>query len=76
MRLKADTNVVVGLQCTTFDLWGYNHFVDENDQIFHINKFKRWFSGTYLFYPKTMHFHLRPVNNVLFNVLIRFRQRF
>ena len=39
-----------------FDLWGYNHFVDENDQVFYINRFKKGFGGDFIFYPKKMYF--------------------
>ncbi len=34
-----------------FDLWGYNHFVDESDQRYFINKFKKGFGGEYVCYP-------------------------
>lgn len=44
-----------------FDLWGYNHFVDENDQIFYINRFKKGFSGYFTFFPKRMNFILKPI---------------
>jgi lipid II:glycine glycyltransferase (peptidoglycan interpeptide bridge formation enzyme) len=37
---------------TYFDLWGYNHFVTEKDQVFWINRFKKGFGGEFLFYPK------------------------
>lgn len=47
--------------CVTFDLWGYNHFVDEKDQIFFINKFKKGFSGDFTFFPKRMNFVLNPI---------------
>lgn len=43
-----------------FDLWGYNHYVNENDQIYYINKFKKGFGGEYVFYPKLMHINLMP----------------
>lgn len=54
-----------------FDLWGYNHFVSEDDQIFHINKFKKGFGGQYIFYPKRMYFIF---NGAKFN-FISFLQR-
>lgn len=50
----------------TFDLWGYNHFVDENDQVFFINRFKKGFSDNYTFYPKRMHFELKTVRYKLY----------
>ena len=43
-----------------FDFWGYNHFVTEEDQVFHINRFKKGFGGDYTFYPKKMYFFYRP----------------
>jgi lipid II:glycine glycyltransferase (peptidoglycan interpeptide bridge formation enzyme) len=54
----------------TFDLWGYNHFVDERDQVFYINRFKKGFSGNFTFYPKRMNFELRPG---LYNIYIIFK---
>ncbi len=39
-----------------FDLWGYNHFVDEKDQVFYINRFKKGFGGDFIFYPKKIYF--------------------
>ncbi len=43
-----------------FDLWGYNHYVDDKDQIFYLNRFKKGFGGKYIFYPKIMHIDLKP----------------
>ena len=51
---------------STFDLWGYNHFVDDKEQIFYINKFKKGFSRNFTFYPKRMHFELRPFKYKIF----------
>lgn len=48
-----------GFNC--FDLWGYNHFVDENDQVFFINRFKKGFGGTYSFYPKKIYYVFKPI---------------
>jgi hypothetical protein len=57
------------MHCTAFDFWGYNHFALESDQVFHINRFKKWFSGTYCFYPKRMHFYMRPVRYRVYRTL-------
>lgn len=45
----------------SFDLWGYNHFVDDNNQIFHVNNFKRGFTDNFTFFPKRMNFELKPL---------------
>ena len=45
----------------TFDLWGYNHFVDGKNQIFHVNNFKRGFTDHFTFFPKRMNFELKPL---------------
>jgi hypothetical protein len=44
-----------------FDLWGYNHYAKEPDQIFFINRFKKGFGGSFIFYPKKMYFILKPL---------------
>ncbi len=54
---------------TNLDLWGYNHFVDETDQLFNINKFKKGFSGEFTFFPKRMNFILKPRNFLLYKFL-------
>lgn len=41
-----------------FDLWGYNHFVNKEDQIYGINRFKKGFGGEFLFYPKIINIEL------------------
>ena len=46
-----------------FDLWGYNHFVDESDQVFFINRFKKGFGGNFTFYPKKMYFIFKPLQH-------------
>lgn len=58
-----------------FDLWGYNHFVNEGDQIFYINRFKKGFTHNYLFYPKLMHMPLRPIGYFLFKLAMTYRHR-
>ena len=50
-----------------FDLWGYNHFVDESDQVFFINRFKKGFGGDFIFYPKKIYFIFRPIAYKAFN---------
>jgi lipid II:glycine glycyltransferase (peptidoglycan interpeptide bridge formation enzyme) len=54
---------------TSLDLWGYNHFVDETDQLFYINKFKKGFGGEFTFFPKRMNFILKPNYFILYNFL-------
>lgn len=54
----------------TFDLGGYNHFVDEMNQIYKINLFKRSFGGTYTYYPKKMYFKLNTMHHLKITILI------
>ncbi|MGN6533350.1 MAG: GNAT family N-acetyltransferase [Ginsengibacter sp.] len=54
---------------TNFDLWGYNHFADETNQLFYINKFKKGFAGEFTFFPKRMNFILKPWNFELYRFL-------
>ncbi len=58
-----------------FDFWGYNHFVDENDQVFYINRFKKGFGGSYSFYPKKMYFLFKPMMYRLYRILIGIKKR-
>ena len=55
-----------------FDFWGYNHVVDENDQVYNINHFKKGFGGYYTFFAKNMNISLIPygyyINKTLFFV--------
>jgi hypothetical protein len=53
----------------SLDLWGYNHFVDEKDQVFYINKFKKGFTDIFTFFPKRMHFELKPFVYKVFLIL-------
>ncbi len=53
-----------------FDFWGYNHFVNEKDQVFYINRFKKGFGGSYTFYPKQMYFIYKPLMYRLFKLLM------
>lgn len=57
-----------------FDFWGYNHFVDEGDQVFFINRFKKGFGGNYLFYPKKMYFSFKPAMYRLYQMLKGFQE--
>ncbi|HUQ66135.1 MAG TPA: GNAT family N-acetyltransferase [Flavitalea sp.] len=51
-----------------FDLWGYNHFVNETDQVFFINRFKKGFGGDFTFYPKKMYFIFNPMQHKLYQI--------
>jgi hypothetical protein len=53
-----------------FDFWGYNHFVDENDQIYNINKFKKGFGGYYTFFAKKMNISLIPKGYYIYKSLL------
>lgn len=57
-----------------FDFGGYNMLVDENDQVFHINKFKKGFNGEYFFYPPVMYFDLKPLGTSVIRLLKKARQ--
>lgn len=57
------------------DLWGYNHYVDKNDQIYNINLFKRGFGGEFIFYPKIMHIQLFPFGRLILNTMIGLRKK-
>ena len=43
-----------------FDFGGYNHMVDETDQVYNINRFKDGFTKQYTYYPKLMYFEFKP----------------
>lgn len=43
-----------------FDFWGFNHFVDDNDQVHNINHFKKGFGGYFTFFAKKMNIDLIP----------------
>jgi lipid II:glycine glycyltransferase (peptidoglycan interpeptide bridge formation enzyme) len=49
-----------------FDLWGYNHFVDEKDQLYRVNLFKKGFAGDFTFFPKRMNFEFKPFSYKIF----------
>jgi hypothetical protein len=50
-----------------FDLWGYNHYVGKNDQVYNINLFKKGFGGEFIFYPKIMNIQLLPFGRFIYN---------
>jgi lipid II:glycine glycyltransferase (peptidoglycan interpeptide bridge formation enzyme) len=52
------------------DLWGYNHFVDEKDQVYNINKFKKGFGGYYTFLAKKMNISLVPGGYYIYKSLL------
>lgn len=43
-----------------FDFWGYNHFADNDDQIYNVNLFKKGFGGYYTFFAKKLNVDLLP----------------
>lgn len=53
-----------------FDFWGYNHFVDKNDQVFNINHFKKLFGGKYTFFAKKMNIDLLPEGYAIYRSLL------
>jgi lipid II:glycine glycyltransferase (peptidoglycan interpeptide bridge formation enzyme) len=59
-----------------FDLWGYNHFAKENDQVFFINRFKKGFGGEYIFYPKKIYFIYKPLRYKLLQLLKKVKNKF
>lgn len=62
-----------------FDFWGYNHFAEENDQIYKVNSFKKGFGGYYTFFAKKMNFNLLPGGyNIyrVFGVMKRMKSKF
>jgi hypothetical protein len=59
-----------------FDFWGYNHMVDENNQIYQINKFKKSFGGRFIFFPKIMYLNYRPLMLFIYDCMIAARGYF
>ena len=51
------------------DLWGYNHFANENDQAFSINHFKKGFGGDFTFFAKKMNISLIPYGYYIYRSL-------
>lgn len=60
---------------TSIDLWGYNHFADANDQLFYINRFKKGFSGEFIFFAKRINFILKPFNYKIYQFLKQFKDK-
>lgn len=56
------------------DLWGYNHFVNKNDQVFQINKFKMGFGGYWTFFAKKMNVNLFPMGYYIFKTLLKIKK--
>lgn len=61
--------IAKGLGYQYLDLWGYNHYVDKNDQVYNINQFKRGFGGEFIFYPKIMYVQLLPFGRLIYNTM-------
>jgi lipid II:glycine glycyltransferase (peptidoglycan interpeptide bridge formation enzyme) len=53
-----------------FDFWGYNHFADDNDQVYNINHFKKGFGGYYTFFAKKMNIDLIPEGYNIYRIII------
>ncbi len=53
-------------QYNYLDLWGYNHFAKEGDQIYYINRFKKGFGGSYVFFPRRFNFPLRLASSPIY----------
>ncbi len=58
-----------------FDFWGYNHMVSEGDQVYNINKFKKGFGGSFVFYPKKMYLVFQPLKYYLFKLALGIKQK-
>ena len=57
-----------------FDFWGYNHFADENDHVFYINRFKTGFGGDHVFFAKRMNIDLIPFGTNIYELYLRLRK--
>ncbi len=57
-----------------FDFWGFNHFADEKDRVFNINRFKTGFGGYYAFFAKRMNINLIPFGTNLLGLYLRLRK--
>ena len=56
------------------DLWGYNHFVNDTDQVFYINHFKKGFGGYFAFFVKKMNIDLIPGGYYIYSLLLLIRK--
>jgi hypothetical protein len=54
-----------------FGFGGYGHYAKKNDQIFHINSFKRNFTVNYTFYPKRMIFTMRSIKSLFLKIVTK-----
>jgi lipid II:glycine glycyltransferase (peptidoglycan interpeptide bridge formation enzyme) len=59
-----------------FDFWGYNHFANENDHVYHINHFKKGFGGYYTFFAKKMNINLVPNGYNFYRSLLHMKNIF
>lgn len=57
-----------------FDMWGYNHFVSDTDQVYYINHFKKGFGGYFTFFAKKMNISLIPGGYNIYSVLSLIRR--
>jgi lipid II:glycine glycyltransferase (peptidoglycan interpeptide bridge formation enzyme) len=53
-----------------FDFWGYTHFVNEDDQLYNINQFKKGFGGYYTFLAKKMNVSLVPFGYYIYKSMM------
>jgi lipid II:glycine glycyltransferase (peptidoglycan interpeptide bridge formation enzyme) len=53
-----------------FDFWGYNHFAEETDQVYHINHFKKGFGGYYTFFAQKMNIDIVPFGTKIYKLLL------
>lgn len=59
-----------------FDFWGFNHFVDEDNQVYNINHFKKGFGGYYTFLAKRMNINLVPKGFLIHTYLMHLKNIF
>jgi lipid II:glycine glycyltransferase (peptidoglycan interpeptide bridge formation enzyme) len=52
-----------------FDLWGYNHFTTNSNQVSKINDFKMEFGGEFIFFPKRMNLVINPILYFIYKLL-------
>ena len=56
-----------------FDFWGYNHFADQSNPVYYINRFKKGFGGYYSFFAKKMNIDLFQFGTRIFKVYLVIR---
>ena len=59
-----------------FDLWGYSHFTQADDQVYLVNRFKKGFGGYFTFFMKKMNISLKPGGFRIYNTYNRIKKRF